>query len=226
MRTLGLVRGEVDALVAAAKRSSDQLGDQRIAFQTNCSRSTPPSKRPAPAPKVRDSPSWGRSPELAEDTPLARDIAAWSRVSGRRSSGSAGAAECSRHGSGRCEGRTGGALFDATHQRLTSLLQAAQGIRIAPTGSRPRPAHRSRGRAERRRRALSWHGPKEPPRTSTTNSSPRASFVPMPSPRDAWRAAEPPSHSPAGSIGITRCRFRSCPQDQSEAEDTTAPPPP
>jgi methyl-accepting chemotaxis protein len=134
MRTLGLVRGEVDALVARGEeiqRISSAING--IAFQTNllalnaaieAARAGAEGQGFAVvAEEVR---------QLAEDTGhSARDIGRL--VTGIREEIERAVLALARvledMGQAAARGRTGGALFDATHQRLTSLLQAAQGIR-------------------------------------------------------------------------------------------------
>lgn len=134
MRALGLVRGEVDALVVRGEeiqRISAAING--IAFQTNllalnaaieAARAGAEGQGFAVvAEEVR---------QLAEDTGhSARDIGRL--VTGIRDEVERAVLALARvlddMGQAAIRGRAGGSLFDAAHQRLTSLLETAQGIR-------------------------------------------------------------------------------------------------
>jgi len=134
MRTLGLVRGEVDALVARGEeiqRISSAING--IAFQTNllalnaaieAARAGAEGQGFAVvAEEVR---------QLAEDTGhSARDIGRL--VTGIREEIERAVLALARvlddMGRAAARGRAGGALFDAAHRRVTTLLQTAQGVR-------------------------------------------------------------------------------------------------
>jgi methyl-accepting chemotaxis protein len=139
MHTLGLVRGEVDALVARGEeiqRISSAING--IAFQTNllalnaaieAARAGAEGQGFAVvAEEVR---------QLAEDTGhSARDIGRL--VTGMRDEieravlALARVLEDMRQAAAR--GRAGGAVFDSAHQRLTALLEAARGLRQRADG--------------------------------------------------------------------------------------------
>jgi methyl-accepting chemotaxis protein len=134
MRALGLVRGEVDALVVRGEeiqRISAAING--IAFQTNllalnaaieAARAGAEGQGFAVvAEEVR---------QLAEDTGhSARDIGRL--VTGIREEIERAVLALARvlddMGQAAIRGRAGGSLFDAAHQRLTSLLETGQGIR-------------------------------------------------------------------------------------------------
>jgi len=183
MRTLGWFAARSTRWWPAAKRSSGS------ARRSTASRSRPTcsaQRRHRSGPRgaeVRDSPSWRRSPAAGGGHGHSAAISA--ACHGYREEIERQCwrwPECSRTWVRPLRGAHWRRVVRCHPPAADVAAPGRPGIRHRADGSRPRPApSKPRSRGAPASRGSAGTG-RRSPRTSTTNSSPRASFVPMPRP--------------------------------------------